>query len=230
MKKIAYTIIPLILILVVTVFFLLELFSVNKTEAISTPIQLRKFPYPYRNMLSLLSDTDWSSKAEFEGMHRFMNTYADTDLGKGVGLDVGDTFWMGTVGEDNMEKTTPDPNNSRYWRYWWGTSKEEVYAKEIRKYIKSGWIDIPHTFFEEKDKSQFNREQALNVLEEWKKIGYHPLAWVDHASNPWDVMFYYKSSITKNVHVGEDQISIQNTTIQKKRFVVFRENRGKSTC
>ena len=60
---------------------------------------LRKFPFPYQNMLSILSDTDLCSKKDFEEMHRFMNTLENCgDLGYGVGLDIGDTFFMGTVG------------------------------------------------------------------------------------------------------------------------------------
>lgn len=148
---------------------------------------LRKFPYPFRNMLSILSDADECSKAEFEGMHKFMNTLADCgNLGHGVGLDIGDTFFMGTVGADD-DRSHPVESDHNYWRYWWNDTKREIYAEEMIRYINSGWIDIPHTFFECQDGTRFNRNHVKAIVDEWQRIGFKPIAWVDHYVNPWNV-------------------------------------------
>jgi len=170
---------------------------------------LRKFPFPFRNMLAVLSDTDLSSKAEFEGMHRFMNTEADCGpLGRGVGLDVGDTFWMGTVGRDD-DGSPPSEDDERCWRYWWSDTRREIHAAAMRRYIAAGWIDATHALFPfRKPRTAFTREQVRDVLDEWRRIGFSPLVWIDHARNPWNVATYRTAILARDAGAGDTTLLI----------------------
>ena len=58
-------------------------------------IKLRKYPYPYQAMLAICSDLDETPNKEiyFETA-RYLNTTEETSLGKGVGLEVGNTIYF----------------------------------------------------------------------------------------------------------------------------------------
>jgi hypothetical protein len=62
------------------------------------PVLQRRFPYPYKALLAISSDTDATSPWEFIGIHRFLNTLtpAIPYYGDGVGLDMGDSFFSKT--------------------------------------------------------------------------------------------------------------------------------------
>jgi hypothetical protein len=54
----------------------------NKHDGFS--IKLRKFPYPFRAMLSICSDIDGTTPKEFEEYHRYLNTNSKTLHGRGL--------------------------------------------------------------------------------------------------------------------------------------------------
>lgn len=170
---------------------------------------LRKFPYPYRNMLAILSDVDMMSKTAFENMHRFLNTDADCGaLGRGVGLDVGDTFWMGSVTAVD-DGRRPSDNDHRSWRYWWTDSKREIFAEDMRRYLAAGWIDVPHTFFDYRKRPVgYSESRATSVVDEWRRIGYAPLVWVDHARNPWNIATYRQGIVAMSAPAGGREVTI----------------------
>lgn len=178
---------------------------------------LRKFPFPYRNMLAILSDVDSNDKEKFEDTHRFMNTLADCgEMGQGVGLDIGDTFFMGSVGKIY---TANPPENE--WYYWCCKNCMEIAARYIRKYIKAGWIDIPHTFFNYKDKNAFSRKQVMDIVKEWKRIGFEPIAWVDHADCPWNIMFFNENRLAVAAEAGDSTIIVDSGSSNAGNYIVF---------
>lgn len=178
---------------------------------------IRKFPYPFRNMLAILSDADDNDKEKFEGTHKFMNTFVDCEnMGQGVGLDIGDTFFMGRVGQ--IYKTTPP---EKEWYYWYSKTGMEIAAQHIRKYIKAGWIDIPHTFFNYKDKNAFSRQQAVDVVKEWERIDYKPIAWIDHADCPWNIMFFYENKLVAAAKTGDNIILVDSRIASTENYIVF---------
>lgn len=72
---------------------------------------LRKFPYPYNAMLSICSDIDGTTLNKFEEYHKFLNTKGDSIYGKGLGLDIGDSFWV-YMGEKNDEPVNDIGNST----------------------------------------------------------------------------------------------------------------------
>ena len=94
-------------------------------------VSLRKLPYPYRAALSICSDIDGTDTAEkFIEIQRFLNTKAVTKMGKGVGLEIGNSFFM-------YERGNRFSFNS-------GRLKDR---RVISKFIHSGILDCLHSAF-----------------------------------------------------------------------------------
>ncbi|PWI56879.1 hypothetical protein [Sulfoacidibacillus thermotolerans] len=151
-------------------------------------IQLRKFPYPYDAMLAITSDTDGMTLQKFELIHRFLNTKEDTPLGRGLGLDVGDSFFF-FIGTDRPGFL--DKSLHTVWQdqmsYFYRLSPNLLHdAKEIIFYSKVGWIDSLHSLGDfsmmDSHATLFQRhfaEIAMNALKE-NHLQY--AVWINHGN------------------------------------------------
>ena len=127
-------------------------------------VSLRKYPYPYQSMLAICSDLDETPNKEiyFETA-RYLNTTEETSLGKGVGLEVGNTIFF------DMPK-----HNFSY------TNTDDDGRQKIHQLIESGHIDCLHSF------GDFVNDRAL-IEQHWNTIqsGKRKIeVWVDHAQAP----------------------------------------------
>ncbi|GMA59652.1 hypothetical protein GCM10025859_00920 [Alicyclobacillus fastidiosus] len=132
---------------------------------------MRKFPYPYQAMLAISSDADSETLRKFNLVHEFINTTQMTPLGKGLGLDFSDSFFM--YNGDN-EPGYVDINHepmSDELSYFKGVSDQPYAASVINRYIHDGWIDTMHTYGDfsqvDQNKTLFRRQlakQAINAL------------------------------------------------------------------
>lgn len=115
-------------------------------------------------MLAICSDLDETPDAEtyFELM-RFLNTTDDTSMGRGVGLEVGNTIYFDMA-----------PGQFSYWN---ATDKER---EKIRTLIRSGHIDCIHSFGD----LATTRGHAARALEELERHDCRIAVWVDHAVAP----------------------------------------------
>ena len=150
---------------------------------------IRKFPYPYKAMLSITSDIDDTTLSEFETYHRFLNTEQNTRFGRGLGLDVGDSFWvyMGS----NLTTNGQINRQGQVMTWFSGVdAKKEKDAQKIKHYFDCGWIDSIHTFG---DFSHYGsiacqvptRAMAAAAWDALKAAKVTPKIWIDHgdASN-----------------------------------------------
>ncbi|PKH01068.1 hypothetical protein CXF72_18700 [Psychromonas sp. MB-3u-54] len=93
-------------------------------------VKIRKYPYPYQAMLTICSDLDETpNKDIYFETARYLNTTKETLLGKGVGLEVGNTIFF-DMPAHNFSYTNTD-NDGR---------------EKIHKLIQSGHIDCLHSF------------------------------------------------------------------------------------
>ena len=127
-------------------------------------VSLRKYPYPYSAMLAICSDLDETPNKEiyFETA-RYLNTTEETLLGKGVGLEVGNTIYF-DMPEHNFSYTNTDDDG----------------RQKVHQLIESGHIDCLHSF------GDFVKDRAL-IEKHWNAIqaGKRKLeVWVDHAQAP----------------------------------------------
>jgi len=134
-------------------------------------ISLRKFPYPYRAAIALANDIDNTPSLEiFLQMMKLLNSYRQTALGKGLGLEVGSSFWF--------FNSTKSPQLS----YFKGTDSIETdFAISCRELWNSGHIDILHTYGDF-DEGGFKRRFAEKSLNELTKYGIKILTWINHGN------------------------------------------------
>jgi hypothetical protein len=167
----------------------LLLFNAAPKVSLAHEVQLRKFPYPYKAMLAFSSDIDGTTPAEFAQYHRFLNTREQTPIGKGLGLDVGDSFWMYMATNDSHPYYVDNKKHtsSEVMTYFRGinTNKTKDSAL-IKHYWNAGWIDSMHGFG---DFSRTNPNDALckrNLAkiawEHMKADGIRPEIWINHGN------------------------------------------------
>lgn len=119
---------------------------------------------PYKAALAICSDLDETPDAEtyFELM-RFLNTTKTTSMGPGVGLEIGNSIYFDMP--------------PRHFSYW---NTDEKSREKIRALIKSGHIDVLHSFGD----LATTRAHAVRALEELQKHDCLLKVWVDHAQAP----------------------------------------------
>ncbi|WAH39588.1 hypothetical protein NZD86_24360 (plasmid) [Alicyclobacillus dauci] len=147
---------------------------------------MRKFPYPYQAMLAISSDADSQTLRKFNLVHEFMNTTQMTPLGRGLGLDFSDSFFMYN---GNNEPGYVDINHepmSDELTYFRGVSNQPYAASVINDYIHDGWIDTMHTYgdFSEvnQNKTLFTRKLAKQAIQTLDANGDNITVWTDHGN------------------------------------------------
>ncbi len=139
---------------------------------------LRKFPYPYKAMLAICSDSDCITQEYFEKMHRFLNTTSETEYGTGLGLDISDSFFVYNATDLYI--------NGNFMTYCEGTDPDRIKDGDIiKKYYQCGWIDSIHTFgdFSRRGETLFSRNLALSAWNLLEREGIAPIVWIDHGTN-----------------------------------------------
>jgi len=133
---------------------------------------LRKYPYPYRCALAICSDIDNTRRADFLEIHKFLNTDMETNMGRGIGLEIGDSFWMFNANHEI------DKNDFSYFR---GTSADYSPDRDIMvAFIRAGFIDCLHTYGNFSNVGGFRRELAIKAIDELKKNKLEIVVWIDH--------------------------------------------------
>ncbi len=102
-----------------------------------TDVTLLKYPHPYKSALAISNDTDYMNAGGFEDWHAFVNGAGETPYGKGLGLEVGDSFRVWSKAGE--------------FALFHGASKEGGGAKSpeyerIRELAAAGWLDTLNGF------------------------------------------------------------------------------------
>lgn len=124
------------------------------------PVTLRKYPYPYKAMMTICSDLDETPNSEvyFETI-KYLNTSEDTLLGKGVGLEIGNTIYF-DMPKDQFSYTNTD----------------DLGRRKIHQLIESGHIDCLHSFGD----FVSNRQQIEHYWHTIQRGQRQIEVWVDH--------------------------------------------------
>lgn len=127
-------------------------------------ISIRRIPYPYHAMVAICSDLDESldHHAYFETV-RFLNTTEATSMGRGIGLEVGNSIYFDMP-----------PGQFSYW------NTDDEGRTVIRSLIQSGHIDCLHSFGD----LAKTRKHAERALDELSRNNCKLEVWVDHATAP----------------------------------------------
>ena len=158
-----------------------EQYASLREELLSSPVLgwedggIRKFPYPYKAMLSITSDCDSTTVESFERMHKFLNTFEDTAYGPGLGLDIADSFFV----YDGSDKGV------RLMSFSLGLdASTHLDANDIKKYYDAGWIDSIHAFGDFSNEEELTFKRAL-AEDAWRQLNgsyMEPAVWIDHGT------------------------------------------------
>jgi hypothetical protein len=148
--------------------YLINIYNINRSycETYNTKgeVTLRKFPYPYKAAMAICSDIDGTTTVdEFLGIHKFLNTKEMTSMGRGVGLEIGDSFMMYAPPTCAFSYYSANPES----------------AQIIEKFIRTGYIDSIHSYGEKVD---FTRKDAIKAIKELSDNGCKVDVWVDHST------------------------------------------------
>ena len=123
--------------------------------------QLRRFPYPYRAMMAICSDLDETPNAGvYREIMRFLNTTETTSMGRGVGLEVGNTIYFDMA-----------PGEYAYW------NTDDAGRELARALMRSGHIDCLHSYGD----LATTRAHAARALDELVRHECALEVWIDHA-------------------------------------------------
>jgi len=139
-----------------------------------TKISLRKFPYPYKAALTVCSDIDETGFEPFLHIHHFLNSTEGTLLGPGLGLPIGDSFWM---------YDEPDAPESAFAYFNGLTHEPSKYAPLMRDFMAAGILDVLHTYGNFKSPDAFCRILAQQALEELDRYHLKIRTWTNHGDN-----------------------------------------------
>ena len=134
-------------------------------------IKLRKFPYPYNAALTICSDIDGTTLDNFIAIHKFLNTDKETELGKGLNLSIGNSFWM---------YDRPNLTNSAFSYFENLQGKQSKAAPIIRDFIQAGIIDVMHSYGNFATMADFSRKLAIKAIEELQKYNLKINVWTNH--------------------------------------------------
>ncbi|MCH7526567.1 MAG: hypothetical protein IID39_03935, partial [Planctomycetes bacterium] len=134
-------------------------------------VTLRPWPDPYRAALAICNDIDWTTWTDFLQIHRFLNTRRSTPLGDGLGLPIGDSYWMYTVRPEH------DPGFA-YFEDLEGNPS--AVAPRMREMMHAGLLDVLHTYGNFSQRGGFRRHHAEWAAAELQRWGVAPQVWVMH--------------------------------------------------
>jgi hypothetical protein len=214
------------------IFCLLLGLSGCAAEAGETPaaLEMRPFPYPYRAMLALCSDIDNTTPQQFLYAHSFLNTREETPMGGGLGLDVGNSFWM-FMASDSGDIVDRHGNGMDAVMTWFhGTSDIEKDAGMIAYYFQKGWIDSIHSWgdFSRQDEGEFlfTREMAERAAAALAARDIRPTVWINHgnAANSQNMEARDRKTYRQGARPGSDAYHADLTVPLGIRFVWFSDN------
>lgn len=147
-------------------------------------VSLRAFPWPYRAMLAICNDIDDETPAHFAALHQFLNTREMTPVGRGLGLDIADSFWFYAP-----RPAEADPAEAQLavfagldWR------RRSPYADKLLEYIRCGWIDTLHSYgnfsrIAPNRPDRFSRAHAEQALALLREEGIPVSVWSNHGDS-----------------------------------------------
>jgi hypothetical protein len=125
---------------------------------------VRALPYPYQAALAICSDLDETpDRHVYLETARFLNTTEITSMGRGVGLEVGNTIYFDMP-----------PDQFAYW------NTDDAGRDMVHALIRSGHIDCLHSFGD----FASTRGHAARALDALDASDCRLEVWIDHAVAP----------------------------------------------
>jgi len=121
-------------------------------------VELRKFPYPYRAALTICSDIDQTATIdEFLTVQRYLDDTGETPFGKGLGLEIGNSYWYYNQSMEPINTEEVNYNDTPLIQFisnpdsgislFHGLSDSlNDYVDVLLALLESGYIDCLHSY------------------------------------------------------------------------------------
>jgi hypothetical protein len=145
-------------------------------------VELLRFPYPYQAAFTICSDIDnTETLQEFITIQEYLCSHRQTSIGKGLGLPLGNSFWM----DNELIKTGSNQDFSQTkldYGISYNAALQDSLAtvrKTIKSFLQKGWIDCLHSYghFSE---TGFNRNLAQYFLQTMQQDSLFVDVFIDH--------------------------------------------------
>ena len=134
-------------------------------------VALRPVPYPYRAMLAIANDVDEASWDEFVQLHDFLNGVGPSLLGRGLGLEIGDSFFF---------YATASPDKRSTFSYFDGVNPDRrmPWAAQMDALVDAGYLDCLHSWGDFSRTGGFTRPLAARAGDVLRR---RPVpVWINH--------------------------------------------------
>jgi hypothetical protein len=124
-------------------------------------VSLRPYPYPYTAALTICSDIDGTrTVARFLAIQEFLNTNRPTPMGRGISLDIGNSFLASSDGgELSYVSSGPEARGL------------------LKTFIEAGYVDCLHSYGAAEDRDSMGRLLDALVRDRCRLE-----VWIDHAT------------------------------------------------
>lgn len=140
----------------------------------SSEARLLRWPYPYRAALAVSNDTDGMSLAALADMHDFLNGTGETRYGRGLGLEVGNSFWIWNEhGQLSLRHGMPAEPGLQ-------PSPESEILAELGR---AGWLDTLHGFGAWSRPWRLGRHEAEQGLALLTELRMKPTVYINHGGS-----------------------------------------------
>lgn len=156
---------------------------------------MREIPYPYKGMLAISSDAEYTSQEILDWLITYLNTTENTPLGRGLGLEFAASLFF----------YSDNPCHTSMYEGLSADSKDTQYAHKLREYIKEGLIDTNHAFGDFNVENNFTRSHALRVYEMLEKYDLQIPIFTNHGNGSMDSMQHNVGFLSH--HFGSDPAS-----------------------
>lgn len=148
-------------------FLILFLLLVVVAACQKKEVELLRFPYPYQAAFTICSDIDnTETLPEFTTIQEYLCSHQQTTLGKGLGLPVGNSFWMDNqllrTGR-SQDFSQPNPDYGISYNSALEDSSSAV-RQTIKEFVQKGWIDCLHSYGHFSN-TGFNRKLAKDFVQ-----------------------------------------------------------------
>lgn len=137
-------------------------------------IQLLKYPYPCVAALAISNDTDGMDLKTLDAFHDYVNGVEPTPYGNGLGLEVGDSFWIWSP-EGQLALRHGRPNDRGL-----GGS---VHAARLAELGRAGLLDTLHSMGAWRDDTGIDRAGIERGLEILDRHGIMPAVHTNHGGS-----------------------------------------------
>lgn len=149
-------------------------------------VTLRKFPAPYEAMLAIESDADHVTLRKFNLVHEFLNTHAETPMGRGLGLDVSDSFFLYNGSNVSGKIDIHHVPLRDEMTFFHGVTHKLYDGSILLHYIHGGWIDTLHSMGDFTRTGArgtlFTRALAVYAIHYLMAHGVHITVYTDHGN------------------------------------------------